>query len=76
MKRKKIKVEEADNGFIVRCFMDESNVLASSMPIKVEVFTDKQALQEFISGYFSSKEIVGINSNALQEEEMQDQGEY
>ena len=74
--RKRLKIREADNGFIVECFIEDKNILAGAMPDKIEVFQDKKALQEFISAYFTGKELVGVQSNALQEEEMEDEGEY
>ena len=71
--RKKIKIKEADNGFIVECYSD--NVL-DAMPLKIKVFRDKKELTEYITMYFSSKELENINSTALQDEEMEDEGEY
>jgi len=72
--RKRLKIKEADNGFIVECYREEQNVL-STMPLKIEVYQDKKSLQEFISAFFTDKDLSFIQSNALQEEEMQDEGE-
>ena len=72
--RKRLKIREADNGFITECFLEKSNIL-SAMPEEIKVFKDKKELQEFISYYFTSKDLDFIQSNALQEEEMQDEGE-
>jgi len=73
--RKRLKVSEADNGFIAECYFDEDSNVLSGMPGKVKVFRDKKELQEFISAYFTGKGLEFIESNALQEEEMQDEGE-
>jgi len=73
--RKRIKIKEADNGFIVECYIDGANMLVGSMPVKIEVVRDKKELNEFIGVFFSEKELTFIESNAIQEEEMQDEGE-
>ena len=73
--RKRLKIKEADNGFIVECYANAANILYGAMPMKVKVFTGKKELEDFVSFYFSSKELDFIDSNALQEEELQDEGE-
>ena len=70
--RKKLKIKEADNGFIVECYADATNILTGSMPLKIKVFTGKKQLEEFVNFYFTSKELEFIPSNALQEEELRD----
>lgn len=75
--RKKLKISEADNGFIVRAFGPRrvgKNALVLEDPL-VKVFPGRKELEEFIVLWFSDKDMDFTNSNALQEEMFQDEGE-